>query len=154
MLYSVTVARFLTSDFDPELNMFRRTFIGADGWGYDFVRSIDVDRQNRVIESAVANEIVVWFRDNQGLRRTVVPFTPRPYTAEEIRWRPQIRVARATRSYWRPERQHIYTRVKTENDDTINIYIPAGLIPQLLHAFETSEVEIRSDIDGAGSEPD
>ncbi len=147
MPHSVTVARFVTSGFDPELNMFRRKFIGADGWGYDIVRSIEIDRQNRVIESAVANDLLTWLQDNPDLRSTIVPFTPRLPPNETIRWRPQIRVARATRSYWRPERQHIYTRLKTEAGDTMHIYIPAGLIPQLLLAFATNEVEIRSDVE-------
>gem|GEM_PF-5282914 len=144
----VTVAKFVYSGFDPDLNMFRRQFIGADGIGYDFVRSVEIDRENLLVESAVASDLLAWMRDNPEPESGIVAFRPRPQPARKVKWLPRFRIARTTRSYWRPERQHIYTRAKIIDGDTINIYTPAPLIRQILRVFETDEADLRARVHG------
>ncbi len=145
---SVTVAKFVYSGFDSEENMFRRQVVGADGYGYDLLRPKSVDRQNLQIESAVVSDVRLWLRESSHREHSVIPFAPRVSSACEIKWRPQIRVARATRSYWRADCQHIFTRVISTDGDTYNFYTPARLIAQALNVFDTTEAEARAQVHG------
>ena len=151
---TVTVAKFLYSGFDPDLNLFRRKLVGADGRGYDFLRPVAVDRESEVVENAVASDLREWLRENPIKNSSVVAFTPRFNFNRAIKWLPQIRVARVSRSYWKAERQHIYTRVIDEDGATIKIYTPARLIGQLLHAFDTTEVDARAYASAFASDED
>lgn len=148
MAKSVTVAQFVYSGFDSEVNMFRRQVVGADGYGYDILRPKSVDRQNLQIESAVASDLRVWLREPSRRQNSVVPLAPRVSSRREIKWLPQIRAARATRSYWLADRQHVLTRVISTDGDTYNFYTPASLIAQALHVFDTTEAEARAKVYG------
>ena len=148
---TVTIAKFLSSGFDPEENMFRRRFVGADGYGYDLLRPPSVDRQNLQIESAVASDVRTWLQENPNWNSPVVAYTPRVISDRDVKWLPPMRVARATRSYWRADRQHIFTRVITEHGVTLNIYTPARLIAQALHVFETTDADTRAKVHGTSN---
>ncbi len=148
LIKRVTIAKIISSGFDSDLQMFRRKFVGADGLGYDFVRTASIDRENLLIESAIANDLRAWLRDHPEPVGNVVPYQPRVQPEQVIKWLPQFRIARASRSYWRPERQHIHTRVRTEGGETINVYTPAGLIREMLQAFDTTEAEARGSVFG------
>jgi len=150
---SVTVAKFLYSGFEPDLNMFRRKFVGADGCGYDLLRPRNIDREAEVVEAAVANDVRAWMQANPEPEDPVVAFSPRFNPGRAINWLPQIRIARVSRSYWKPELQRIHTRVRSEDGETINILIPARLINQLLQAFTTSEAETRARVHGNDAGP-
>lgn len=147
----VTVVQVVASEFDPDANVFRRSVIGADGFGYHFVRPVSVDRQNLVMETAVAHDIRKWVQSASREDLSVVAFAPKYDPMREVVWLPEIHVARPTRHYWHPERRQVHSRIKSKNE-TYNLFTPLCLARHLIMALETNEVDMRSRVYGSSQE--
>ena len=143
MSQNITIVKVVGSKFDPQTNLFKREVIGADGFGYRFVRPVEVDRQNLPTEQAILHDLVEWMAAAPRRVRSVVAFAPRYDPARPVEWLPEIRVARPTRYYWRPDLQQVHTRVKCENDETYNLFTPLGLVRELISAYRCYEAKVR-----------
>ena len=144
MARNITVVQVVTSEFDSDANVFRRSVIGADGFGYHFVRPVSVDRQNLVMETAIAHDIREWLQSASPEDLSVVAFAPKYDPMREVIWQKEIHVARPTRHYWHPQRLQVHSRIKTRQNETYNLFTPLCLARQLITALENNEVEVRS----------
>lgn len=144
MANNVTIVKVISSEFDDVNQLFRRKLIGADGFGYQFVRPVSIDSQNQMIETAIAHDLRTWFHDVDVGQQTVIPFKPAYDPTKPVTWLPEIRVARPTRHYWLPDRLQVHTRVKTDRNETYNLFTPVQLVRDLIRALETHEVQTRA----------
>lgn len=148
----VTVVQVVASEFDADASVFRRSVIGADGFGYHFVRPVSVDRQNLVMETAVAHDIRKWLQSASHQDLSVVAFAPKYDPMREVVWLPEIQVARPTRHYWHPERRQVHSRIKSRKE-TYNLFTPLCLARHLIMALETNEMDLRSRAYGQMPDP-
>lgn len=143
--HNITVAKFVQSEFDASEQLFRRKIIGADGIGYEFVRPVSVDRENMLMESAIAHDLRHWFNHEQEDGSCVVALTPRHNSNRPTEWRPAIMISRPTRHYWLSERRQIHSRVKDSEGNTYNVFTPLSFLRNLLTVFDNREASLRAE---------
>lgn len=149
MVRDVTVTKVVYSGYDWANQMFRRKLVGADGYGYEFIRAAEVDVQNYQIERAVAADIRAWLKTRRSKSQRVVAYAPRHNPMREIKWLPPIELARPTRSYLCPIKQRVEARVTSRDGEIYNIYVPARMLGKFLAAHETVEAELRETVYGS-----
>lgn len=137
------VVKVIGSDYDPEIKMFRRKMISASGYGYSFIRAIDLDQHIVPTEQAVIHDLSAWLERTPKSERPVVPFAPKYDPSRPVTWLPDIEVACPTRHYWCPERQQVHTRIKSKGNETYNLFTPLSLVRDTIIAYQAFEERVR-----------
>lgn len=149
MTWDVTVARIIYSGYNPNIGMFCRKLIGADGNGYEFHRPESIDVQALQIESAIAADVSAWLEEGAPKSDSVLTFTPRFDPNRPVNWLPPIEIARPSRTYWRPERKHAFTRVWSRCGRTFHLYTPITLAAEILAAHQVVDTKLRKAVYGS-----
>lgn len=144
MSINITLVKVVRSEFDSERHMFRRKLIGADGFGYSFVRPIEIDRENSLTEHAIASDLLNWMNSAQARDCSVTSFAPKYDPLRPVTWLPDVRIVRPTRHYWHPDRLQVHSRIKAVDKTTYNLFTPLCLVGELLSALAGPETDLRA----------